>query len=883
MLSLFVLLLVAFSCTQYKNTVVTRGFHNLTSRYNVYFYAVESRKEGEAKLLSIHKDDYNHLLPLYVYGNNENVKEIHPEMDRVIKKSSSCITRHAIKDKHSKQEIIGAVRWIDNAWMEYGKAHFYKREFFTAIESFEYVANTYKSKERYEAWLWLVKTYNEMNLLSQSDPYINLIKNEKEFPGEFKDEFAALYADFYIKQGMLPEGIKQLEAAISLTRNRKTRARFHFILGQLYEEEKNGAKAIQHYDKVLRLKPAYDMVFNVKIKHALLAEQTHKNSEKIKADLLAMTKDIKNDEYQDVIYYTLGLLEEREQHTDKAIEYYITSSNKSSDNPKQKARSFLKLGDIYFEKTKYAASEAYYDSTVAIITEDFPDYKKVLDRKKNLNILVGHIRVIEREDSLQKVAAMDSSARNKFIDKIIAKLIEDEQKALEAKQAKEAQAAAGAPDDGAEPKTGFGQVTTAAAWYFYNAQTRIFGTKDFIKKWGTRKLEDNWRRSSKESNSPDAIAGGEEGADSSAQVKKDTLASAISNVKSRRYYLKDLPLTPLLVDTSNKMIVEAYYNLGIMYREQFGNNRKSIEAFEALNKRFPKNKYEASGYYQMYRIYLADKNTAKAEGCKQFLLQNYPESDYSKIINDPEYTKTLGAKKSEVEAYYTQTYQLYCENKFKEALSNCSQAQLKYGKNDFSPKFSYLKALCVGRTQNIDSLEKALAYVTIRYPKDPVAEPAQAMLDLIHQKKGGSTNKAPVLKDSLSIPPTLVTDTFTTNIENTEHYWVLVVPEGKGDVNKMRSSLSDFNNVYYGIIKLESMAIPVNSSTLIAVKSLKNKTEAINYYQHLQSKADVFKPVEREQCSMFVISSDNLAKLIKNKNTEVYKTFFNIHYLNMKK
>jgi len=37
-------------------------------------------------------------------------------------------------------------------------------------------------------------------------------------------------------------------------------------------------------------------------------------------------------------------------------------------------------------------------------------------------------------------------------------------------------------------------------WYFYNQTTLSFGVNDFIKKWGNRKLEDNWRRSQKACN-----------------------------------------------------------------------------------------------------------------------------------------------------------------------------------------------------------------------------------------------------------------------------------------------------------------------------------------------------------------------------------------------
>ena len=35
-------------------------------------------------------------------------------------------------------------------------------------------------------------------------------------------------------------------------------------------------------------------------------------------------------------------------------------------------------------------------------------------------------------------------------------------------------------------------ITQAGAWYFYNATSLSAGVKEFMKKWGFRKLEDNF-------------------------------------------------------------------------------------------------------------------------------------------------------------------------------------------------------------------------------------------------------------------------------------------------------------------------------------------------------------------------------------------------------
>ncbi|HWY36076.1 MAG TPA: tetratricopeptide repeat protein, partial [Nitrosopumilaceae archaeon] len=573
---------------------------------------------------------------------------------RAIKKASLSIARHTIKDKHSKAEIVGAVRWIDNSWNVLGKAHFYKREFFSGVEDFEYVARTYKSNEKYEAWLWLFKTYNEMNLLSQSDSYITLIKNDKKFPDKMRKEFLPLYAEFYLKQGMYPDAIRILSEAITLSKSKKDKARFSFIIAQLYETEKNNKKAAHYYTKCIGYKPIYDMVFYAKIKRSLLLDHHDEGGKKIKSDLLKMAKDIKNDDFLDVIYYTLGQLEEKDNNEDKAVEYYKISAKKSTSNPNQKGKSYLRLGDISFDRTNYTAAEAYYDSTVVLIKEDFPGYETVINKKKSLTTLVGHLRLISKEDSLQRIAGMDTITRDKFIKKIIKKLEEDEQKALDEKENAKNNELNTNNGNTVSPVNG---TTTPGAFYFYNKEVKAFGINDFVKKWGSsRKLEDNWRRSNKQS-VLDVGSNDTDPSDTSAAGK--TKKKVIADNKTVAFYLKDLPLTQPLMDSSNKKIVESYYALGSIYREDLQNNKKAIESFQMLNARFPRNKYEAVDYYQMYRMYLGDKNQTEADKCKSFLLNNYPESDAAKILNDPDYASNANAKRNVVEAFYGATYDMY--------------------------------------------------------------------------------------------------------------------------------------------------------------------------------------------------------------------------------
>ncbi len=863
------------ACTQYKNKLINRAYHDVTLRYNVYFYARESLKDGVQKLEDAYKDDYTELLPVFKYGTKETAKAIFPEMDRAIKKASEGIQRHAIKDKKSKVEIPNSGRWVDDCWNTIGKAHFYKREFFSAIEAFEYVESAYKSKQKEEAKLWLMKSYNELNALSQSDHYASQIKNDKKFPDEYKGHYHALYAEFYIKQGngQYDEAIKQLNEAIKKTKKKAVKARYHFILGQLYEEKNKHEQAMFNYRMVVRLKPpTYELIFYAKMRESLM----NKNPEaiqKAKDELYKMTKDFKNSDLLDVIYYTLGQIDENQNSVDNAYDNYQLSVKNSVSNNKQKAKSYLKLADISFEKENYVPSSRFYDSTLALIKDDYPGYKDIKAKKTSLDSLVKNIVIIKTQDSLQMVANMDTVTRGRFIKKIIKDLIKHEEDSIAKKQAA-ASSGGGTPLSPSQGFTPQAPQNNAGPgdWYFYNTMLKAQGLNDFVKRWGTnRKNEDNWRRSNKTSFTFDEV----ETANTKDSTKgKDTVVLKSNDKHQIDYYLKNLPLTKADQDSSNKKILEAYYALGTIYREMLNNSKKSAQSFETMNERFPGNKYEAASYYQLYRIFIQQKNDPKATAAKNFLLTNYPKSDYARIINDPDFAKSVNAKQSEVDAEYAVAYADYENKNYSEAITICTNAVVKYGKGALTPKFAYLGALSTGYLYGIDSLEKSLASVVIKYPKSEVYDMAKATLDLIKKQK-----QIYVPVDTMS-EKDLPSTTFKVD-DKAPHYFIVILNNAK-EVEAIKNKLSDLNKEYFSTNKYEIITMPKDEKTMITVRTFTNKDDAMGYYNFILTKPDIFTNIDKRNYSLIAITTDNVGALLKTGNFDEYKVFFDAKYLGVK-
>lgn len=860
-----VLSLSIISCKTDKNTFVHRGYHNLTARYNGYYYATESIKEAELKIRSSYKYDYDRLLPVFLIPTNETAKNTFPEFDKAIKKSSNCIQRHTIKDKKGN-EIPTAGKWIDNNWNVIGISHYYKREFFSGIEAFEYVIRTYKSPDKYKSMYWLARSYMEIGSVTQAEPIIGLLKDDKKLPKQSKKLLPALRADYLIRRGLFAEAEQELINAIKNKPPRKDKARYSFILGQMSEQQNNKKRAIQYYQKVIDAKPEYDLVFHAKMKRARLFDTKSGNLSKLKKDLLAMTRDIKNKEYLDEIYYTLGEIHEKEKNEIEAINSYNLSIRNSTQNPKQKALSYLKLGEIYFEGAQYVKSGAYYDSTMITLPKDYFDYDNISKRKQVLEILVGYILTIQREDSLQKVAAMSESAREKYIQKMIDKIKEEEEKKKEELEAlKNQNSNPNYNPNNNDPNLLNMTGGAKGDWYFYNQTTLSFGMNDFIKKWGNRKLEDNWRRSQKSlmieetttSSTKDSIVAGTPGKN--------------NNPKSNPIepYLKDLPLNDSLMKISDAKIIDAYYNLASTYKDDLNNNKKSISTFEELNNRYPNHKYRASSYYKLNRIYVSVKNQSKADEYKNKLLNEFPNSEYAQLIKNPNYAVEKKSQKGEVELFYTETYETYSASQYQLAFNKCVESETRFGKNDFSGKFAYIKAMCIGKTKGIDSMEIALKQVQALYPKDNIIPQVQSILEVIYNIKHPSE----------SGNPNQYKDTFLLDL-NVPHLVMAIFPDEAAISDAFKNSLADFNTDFYGISDLTFTAsLFGNNSQIISIKSFKNAEDALKYIKNLNADTKVFSgKVKKEQFTIMAIAIDNFPRFFKKKSIDYYRPFYEDHY-----
>lgn len=180
-----------------------------------------------------------------------------------------------------------------------------------------------------------------------------------------------------------------------------------------------------YFSKVIKLKPEYEMLFNAKISRALAFDTEGEGQDNIKKMLRKMLKDKKNEDYKDQIYYALADIAFKEEKDSLAIDYLTKSAAYSTTNTKQKAITYLRLGQYFYDIPKYLKSYNYYDSCLTVLPKEYKDYEKIEMRTKALKKLADNIVIVQKEDSLQRMAT-DVEFRTRVIDELIAKAEKEE-------------------------------------------------------------------------------------------------------------------------------------------------------------------------------------------------------------------------------------------------------------------------------------------------------------------------------------------------------------------------------------------------------------------------------------------------------------------------
>jgi len=507
-----------------KYTLGRRAYQNTVSQFNYLFNAEIALDEIIQKARDVNEDDYTELLPFYDYDLSITAKE---SIDSIIYRCNANIVLHDLRSNY-----------VDDAYLLLAKSYLFHKNFDTAGSILQFINYSFFDKEdgadqligsnlnksgkfsiasaennrvwenkniRNESMIWQARNYFEAGEINEGISLLQLLKTDLGFPKRLHPFLFEQLAYGYYLSGNNDSAASYLIKGLDNAQDLRTKARWSYLIAQLYEKEQKTNLAYIWYKKasVIVSNPVIAVYANIYMA-SIDANRGDKSWEDLANALERMLKKDKYSAFADIVYYEMAQLAIRNQAVSKANQWLITSIQKNENNNKLKQKALVQLGALNYKENHFAVAKIAYDDIKELL-KTYPNYDQITLRKKWIDKIANLAELIANEDSLQMIYAAPKEEQD-----LIAKQWQKraafnkaQQKDLLSDPNKKKIAAPVSLNvqnynSGYTFNNAFSNPTTKQVvksdFYFDNPQNVSMGVANYIKKWGDRPNVDNWRR-----------------------------------------------------------------------------------------------------------------------------------------------------------------------------------------------------------------------------------------------------------------------------------------------------------------------------------------------------------------------------------------------------
>lgn len=896
-LALF-LLVGAGGCSTKKNTAASRNWQAFTTRYNVYFNGSEHYKEQLKVMEDGYEDDYTRTLMTHPAEARADNKLPQPTGDfkRTIEKMQKSIQLHSIKKKPAKKNGSAKEKefrareefnpFLHNAWLMMGRAQFMNGDFLGAASTFFYISKHFKWLPDVvtEAMIWQARCYCALDWAYEAENILRKVKPKDLTDKKLKNLYDLTEADYLVRTEKYKEAVAPLSrAAKGASGSQKNR--LYFLLGQVYTQLGEKRKAYEAYKKAGEgASTAYRTKFNARIKRSEVFEGSNIKSEV--RSLRSMTRYERNKEFLDQIYYAIGNLYLSRRDTTEALKNYALAVEKSTRSGIDKALAQVALGNIYFARGAYVKAQPCYSEAVPLLPESFPDYKTLKRRSDVLDELAVYAGNVELQDSLLRLSRMSPEEREKVCQRLVDELKKREKEEAEAaeREKRMAEAEANAPNIQGQQQTPAFQMNADKSWYFYNTMAKNSGKNEFQRKWGARKLEDDWRRRNKTSFSFDDDSESGEAPDDSKQPT-DSLSAEQKEALDREndphyveYYLKQIPTTPEEIQTANDVIQEGLYNMGVILKDKLEDFPAARKEFLTLEERYPDNIYRLDVYYNLYLMAVRRDDVAEASVWKDKIISEFPDSPYGQAMTDPEYFNNLRRMNLIQEEKYQEAYDAYLADRNEEVHRITAEMEKDYPLSKILPKFVFVNALSYLTEKDYDKFKEGLTTLLQKWPDTDMTDMAGGILKGLNAGRvpnaGMSNSRGMIWDIRLTDNPVGEEgpkgEAGFKNDPDAPQYLVFAFARDSVSANQLLYDVARFNFSSFVVKDFDLEPMSFSNVGLLIVKGFANMKE-LEHYRNVMARSDFELP---EGVTPIMISKSNFDLLLREgRSFEEYFRF----------
>ena len=708
-----VLLAIMFlvACSRKKNTFLNRNVHAVTAEYNALYNGGVAYDKGKEELSLTYIDNFWEILPVERIQLEETMilpgASKNPNFNRAEEKSIKAIQKHAIYIDGKEYNPQ-----IDESYMLLGKSRYYDSRFIPALDAFNFILDKYPTSNNINnAKVWKAKT--NIRLKNEEIALENLQRmfKEEKLDDEVVADASAIMAQAYINLDSIEEALPYMKLASSNVRDNELKGRYAYIKGQLYNTLGQKDSANLAFDEVIDLNRRSPRIYMI---NAYIEKA--KNFDYQKEDrtaLLELLQDLEenreNRPFLDKIYNQIGEYYRNSENIDTSVVYYNKSIQAFKNDRILQSVNYQTLAEINFDRAQYKRAGSYYDSTLTNLEENSRQWRRIKKKRENLDDVIKYEDIATLNDSILRITGMSEAEQATFFTEYINKLKEKATRDSISNAKEEREFANNEfykkekNEEGTQP---------GGKFYFYNSSTVSYGKQEFRKIWGDRKLEDNWRRSSKQSTL--------ESIDDVVVAENPIAKSEVYNLET---YLSLIPKDEKVIDSLTKERNFAYYQLGLIYKEKFKEYTLAANRLEKLLSYNPQERLVLPAKYNLIKIYEQLENETLALQYKNDILNNYSDSRYAEILRNP--NSSLATDESSPEFKYKQLYKDFETSNYQQVIDQCEEYITIYNGNDIIPKLELLKATALGRQEGFEAYKKALNFVALNYPNSEEGKQAQ--------------------------------------------------------------------------------------------------------------------------------------------------------------
>lgn len=897
---------------------MTRFYHSVNTRYNIHYNAEIAYKEALEAKEKNRDENLSQILHIFPqHSDSLSMNHSAGSFTTTIDKTTKAIKLHSIKTKPRKdpnrRNDAEYQAWLqqkeytpfmDVVWMLLAKAEFQEGDYLQAVTTFLYITKIYSSQPEIvaECQLWIARAYTEMGWMYEAGNILHKMELAGGVPEKHIGLYSLVKGNYLVYNNEYEAAIPHIGMAIKKGKDKHQKLRMKYLLGQLYASVGDKIKADKAFASVQGMNTPYKYSVNAQLQQIQLDDTPGKT--KALSQLTKMSKNLKNKEYLDQIFYIAGNIYLEKADTINAIENYKKAIRESVRNAYDKAICQIKLGDVYFEQREFVLAQPCYSTALTQLAKSHKDYPRVALRSNVLDELVVHVKTVEEQDSLQHLAKLPEEERLAIInDKIIGLKNEEEKQAKEEELQKrieerksnisswgDIQSALSKPTTTTTPPTAQVQSSSGDSFYFYNTQAVTQGKIAFQQQWGIRKLEDDWRRKNKVSagfedaftaetddktNKPDSLLAEQ-------QENKTPVSEDIYSVD---YYLQQLPLTDEAIRESDELIENALFNMGKIYKNNLADMSLAIDAFNTDIKRFPSTPNLEEIYYQLFLIYMQHGNERMMEQYRSKLLTEYPNGRYATPLSQPDYVWNFKHMANLQDSLYNEAYEAYRKADVVTVRKNYEAMKSKYPFTDLMPNFSLLNALTYAQTRDAGGLMTNLTSLTENYPKADVTPLATEILNRVKEGKLILSDGSPITgfnwdKAYESSDTTKIGERKALQYSDTLDvpYILLFMFKPKTiDRNDLLYQVADYNFSNYVI---QTYDLSFDTDPPYEVLQVKGFESFATVRSYLTKAFNENKLIQNIDPSIFIvpISADNYTTIMPRLGLERYIEFFSEHY-----